>query len=309
MQTPVALIIFNRKDTTEKVIEALRQVKPPKLFVIADGPRPDQPGEAEKCAATRAVVDQVDWECEIFKNYSDINLGCGVRPATGISWVFDQVEEAIILEDDCLPHPTFFQFCEELLEKYRDDKRIMQIAANNFQFSNKYWQSDCSYYFSRYCVNWGWASWRRAWQYYDFNIKSWPEIKETIWWKTWLGNQKHTKYWTKKFDELYNSPKNDIWDYQWLLSCWIQNGLSITPNINLVSNIGFNEAATHTISEVSKHGNVPAKAMNFPLKHPAFVISNVEADNFLQNTFHNLTVPMRIKWKIERSIGKFLPKK
>jgi hypothetical protein len=137
LKTPVALIIFKRPDTTERVFETIRQAKPPKLLVVADGPRTDQPGEAEKCAATRAIIDRVDWDCEVLKNYSDSNLGCGLRPATGISWVFEQVEEAIVLEDDCVPHPTFFRFCEELLEYYRHDERIMSISGINPYFGRR----------------------------------------------------------------------------------------------------------------------------------------------------------------------------
>ena len=131
LTTPVAFIIFKRPDTTRKVFEEIRRAKPPKLLVIADGPRPNIVGEAEKCAAARAIIDSVDWECEVLKNYSDENLGCKQRVSSGLDWVFDNVEEAIILEDDCLPHPTFFRFCEELLEKYRDDERVMKIDGTN----------------------------------------------------------------------------------------------------------------------------------------------------------------------------------
>ncbi|MEW6491011.1 MAG: glycosyltransferase family 2 protein, partial [Cyanobacteriota bacterium] len=164
MKTPVVFIIFNRPDTTQKVFEAIRQAHPPLLFVIADGPRPNKPGEDQKCAATRAIIDQVDWDCEVLTNYSEINLGCERRVSSGLNWVFDTVEEAIILEDDCLPHPTFFSFCEELLDYYRNDQRVMVITGQNVQFGRK--RTDYTYYFSRYNHCWGWASWRRAWRSY-----------------------------------------------------------------------------------------------------------------------------------------------
>ena len=137
MKTPVAFLIFNRPDTTAKVFEAIRQAKPPKLLVVADGPRSDNPSEAEKCQAAREIIEQVDWECEVLTNYSDVNLGCKTRVSSGLDWVFDNVEEAIILEDDCLPHPSFFPFCEKLLDNYRDDKRIMDIRRNNMQYGPK----------------------------------------------------------------------------------------------------------------------------------------------------------------------------
>ena len=152
LTTPVVFIIFNRPDTTAKVFEAIRQAKPPKLLVIADGARIDKPGEAEKCAAARAIINQVDWQCEVLTNYSNVNLGCRKRVSSGLDWVFEQVEEAIVLEDDCLPHPSFFQYCQELLEKYRDDERIMMISGDNFQFGNE--TTEYSYYFSRYGHCW-----------------------------------------------------------------------------------------------------------------------------------------------------------
>jgi GT2 family glycosyltransferase len=158
LTTPVAFLIFNRPDTTARVFEAIRQAKPPKLLVVADGPRPDRPDDIEKCKAARAIVEGVDWDCEVLKNYSDINLGCGKRPATGITWVFEQVEEAIILEDDCMPNPTFFEFCQAMLAEYRDDKRIMMIGGTNFLGE---WKSKIqSYHFSFYGGTWGWASYK-----------------------------------------------------------------------------------------------------------------------------------------------------
>src|SRR5665648_587346 len=164
LKTPVAFIIFNRPETTRRVFAEIAKARPTKLLVIADGPRATHPDDAEKCAVVRAIIDGVDWDCEVLKNYSDVNLGCKRRVSSGLDWVFDTVEEAIILEDDCLPHPTFFRFCEEMLAKYRDDKRIAMISGDNFQFGKK--RTEYSYYFSRYTHIWGWASWRRAWDNY-----------------------------------------------------------------------------------------------------------------------------------------------
>jgi hypothetical protein len=279
MQTPVALIIFNRPHTTERVFAEIAKAKPPKLFVIADGPRSDWPGEAEKCVATRAIIERVDWECEVFKNYSDVNLGCGRRPATGISWVFEQVEEAIILEDDCVPHPTFFRFCEELLERYRDDKRMMHISGNNFQFGRR--RTPFSYFLSCHNICWGWASWRRAWQHFDMGVKLWPALRDTSWLLDIVGDTRAVQYWQKVFDQAYVSRGNvNYWDYQWTLTCWAQNGLSILPNTTLVSNIGFGEGATHTKSSRDKRSNLPTTEMSFPLRHPPYVARNREADQF-----------------------------
>jgi hypothetical protein len=170
LETPVVLIIFKRVDATQKVFDIIRQVQPKKLLVIADGARPDKEGEAEKCQQTRAIIDQVDWDCEVLRCFSERNLGCGVRISTGLQWVFEHVEEAIILEDDCLPHPTFFTFCSEMLDRYRDESRVMSVSGCLFARS----PSPESYYFSHYLSCCGWATWRRAWQCFDFNMAKLP---------------------------------------------------------------------------------------------------------------------------------------
>ncbi len=279
LNTPVLFLVFNRPDVTARVFESIRHAKPSRLYVAADGPRLNIPGEAEKCALARTVIDRVDWPCEVLTNYSDVNLGCKRRVSSGLNWVFNTVEEAIILEDDCVPHPTFFRFCEELLEKYRHDDRVMVISGNNFQFGRK--RGNYSYYFSRYNHIWGWASWRRAWRNYDVDMKLWPEVRNGEWLRDLLGDDV-ARYWTENFEMAYNG-KIDSWDYQWTFACWIHNGLSILPNVNLVSNIGFNSEATHTKDSESKVANLPMEEMGFPLIHPNFVIRDARADDFTHN--------------------------
>jgi len=284
LKAPVAFFVFNRPYTTEKVFEAIRQAKPTKLLVVADGPRADRPGEVEKCAAARAIIDRVDWDCEVLKNYSDVNQGCKLRVSSGLDWVFDTVEEAIILEDDCLPHSTFFRFCEELLEKYRGDERIVMISGVNFQFGRK--RTSYSYYFSRYTHIWGWASWRRAWKYYDVTMKLWPTIKEGGWLQDILGNSQTGKYWGNIFQSVYDG-KINTWDYQWTLACWVQGGLCILPNTNLVSNIGFGHNSTHTTGE-SKFSNMQTEPVNYPLVHPPFILRDERADIFTEKNHYNI---------------------
>jgi hypothetical protein len=302
MKTPVALLIFKRPETTAKVFEAIRQAKPPKLLVVADGPRADQPGEVEKCAAARAIIDTVDWECEVLKNYSDVNLGCGLRPATGINWVFEQVEEAILFEDDCLPHPTFFQFCEELLEKYRDDERVMSIAGTNLLGERKL--PGQSYYFSYFGGNWGWASWRRAWKYFDYDIKQWPEILESRFLENYLRVPKYYLFWQKIFQNAYQNQNRSCWDYQWLLACWLQHGLKIVPEVNLITNIGFGANATHTFSTENPLGKMETQEICFPLKHPPFMIRDGEADTLFQEKFFdNRSIFTKVKNKFQKSFA------
>ncbi|MBR8826970.1 MAG: glycosyltransferase family 2 protein [Gomphosphaeria aponina SAG 52.96 = DSM 107014] len=296
--TPIAFLIFNRPDTTLKVFEAIREAKPPLLMVVADGPRQDKPGEAEKCAATRKIIAQVDWQCEVRTLYSDVNLGCKRRVASGLSWVFTQVEEAIILEDDCLPHPTFFRFCEELLDYYRDDKRIMVISGDNYQFGRQ--RTEYSYYFSRYNHCWGWATWRRAWKYYDMEMKLWPKIRDEGGLRCILEDSKAIKYWSNILQKTY-AGEIDTWDFQWTFACWVQSGLTILPDVNLVSNIGFGPEATHTKDSGNHSANLPVQAMGFPLQHPPLVIRQTEADAFTQrNHFDNHNIMRRIVRKTKK---------
>ena len=295
LNSPIALIIFKRPDTTKQVFEAIRQAKPSKLFVIADGPRSDRPGEAEKCAAARAVIDRVDWDCEVIKNYSEINLGCGKRVASGLDWVFEQVEEAIILEDDCLPDPSFFQFCEELLEKYRYHHRICTISAQGF--AKGHHREDYSYYFSRYNHSWGWATWRRAWKFFDFEMSHWKQVYQQQILSDILQDHYAVEAWTNIFKSTYSDHIN-IWDYQWTLSCWLQDSLSIHPGCNLVTNIGSGIDATNT--NASPYLNLPCEPMKFPLLHPPFIIRDTKADTYMQRTVFRLSGSQWIKYKLKR---------
>jgi hypothetical protein len=285
LKTPVAMFVFNRPDTTFRVFEEIRLARPPKLYLIADGPRSGKVGEKEKCEEVRSIIDNVDWPCEVKKNYSDINLGCKFRVSTGINWVFENEEEAIILEDDCLPHPSFFRFCEELLERYRHDERIGMISGDNYLFNLK--PRDASYYFSTYPHIWGWASWRRAWNNYDVEIKLWKQLKDSIFVKDILRNRIAIIYWTTIFNQVYDG-KIDTWDYQWVFTCWHKNYLSVTASVNLVSNIGFDNEATH--KQLKKFADMKNTDIEFPLSHPKIIIRDFEADTFIEKNNFSGTV-------------------
>ena len=306
MKTPVVFLIFNRPDTTQKVFEFIRNVKPPKLLVVADGHRQEKLGEEALCNATREIIEGVDWECEVLKNYSEINLGCAKRVATGLDWVFNTVEKAIILEDDCVPHTSFFPYCEELLDRYQDDERIMSIAGTNFQFGRK--RSEYSYYYSGFHDCWGWATWRRAWQYFDFEMKLWPQLKEGNLLKDKLSDRRAVKYWNNIFQRTFERKINS-WFYRWLFACWNQSGLSIMPEVNLISNIGFSEiTATNTSTKAkdSPYANMEIKEMSFPLKHPPFMLPNREADRFTQKTRFKPSLLGRIVVKLKKIWQNFL---
>ena len=265
LKTPVAFIIFNRPDTTERVFSEIAKAKPPKLLIVADGPRPDRLGEAEKCLATRAIVERVDWRCEVLTNYSDVNLGCKNRVASGLDWVFEQVPEAIILEDDCVPDPDFFRYCEIMLMQYRTDTRIMMICGTNYL--------QClpdlteSYFFTNYYPVWGWATWKRAWKHYDIDIKAWDFLKKKRQLQWIFGNTKIPSYYENMFELIPNG--FDTWDIQWWFACLFQHGLAIVPKGNLISNIGV--CGTHADTQGDVHINMPTYSFDVNIRHPLFI--------------------------------------
>jgi hypothetical protein len=263
------MLIFNRPETTARVFEAVRAAKPPKLLLVADGPRVGKIGEKEKCRAARSIVQHVDWPCTVLTSFSDENLGCKLRISTGLDWVFSQVDEAIILEDDCLPHPSFFRFCEEMLARYRDDERVMMIAGTNYLIDKLLIKE--SYCFSRYYSIWGWASWKRAWSKYDINMSEWETLRSQDQLKSLYSEKFMCNYISKMFDSAFENRIN-TWDIQWFYSCLINNGLCIVPRVNLVSNIGIE--GTHS-SKVSSNHNFAVFDIDLDnLSHPQSVIPN-----------------------------------
>jgi len=289
MNSPVLFIVFNRPDTTWQVFEAIRKTKPPRLYIAADGPRHEREGERASCEEVRKIALEVDWECDVKTLFRDKNLGCKIAVSEGISWFFEHEDEGIILEDDCLPDQSFFSFCEELLLRYRHDTRIMAISGVNFQKGRK--RTEYSYYFSRYFHCWGWATWKRAWKFYDRELIAWPEIqKNGFLYDIADGYEPFASYWSHIFDKCY-SGEIDTWDYQFLLSCWEQSGLIVLPNINLVTNIGFGNKASHTKDKNSPMSNLPAYKIEFPLNHPLYVIRDMVADKYYETTILRIFEP------------------
>jgi len=302
LTTPVAFIIFNRPDTTELVFAEIAKAKPTKLLVISDGARKDKAGEAEKVAASRSIINRVDWDCEVLTNFSDVNLGCKVRVSSGINWIFDNVEEAIILEDDCLPDPTFFRFCQEMLDRYRLDSRIGMISGDNFQYGRS--RNEDSYYFSKLVHVWGWASWRDRWKdSYDVNLEKWPLIRDGKWLFDILGNAKEVSVWTRIFENTYQG-KIDTWDYQWVFANWIEGRINVMPNVNLISNIGFGDDATHTKAP-SSLANMLTAPIVFPIKHPLVISTNLQADKITFYSGFNIPFYKKVVNKIRGFLNDF----
>jgi len=296
LTTPVLFLTFNRPDTTIQVFEAIRQAKPKQLFVAADGPRADRSGEEEKCEEVRQIATKVDWDCEIKTLFREKNLGCRIAVSSAIDWFFENVEEGIILEDDCLPHPTFFCFASELLKYYRDDKRIMCISAQHFHRDAH--KTEHSYFFSRYNHCWAWASWRRAWSYYDYEMSQWPALRATDWLLSiGDGSKSFQNYWKRIFNTAY-AGKIDSWAYRWTLSCWAQSGLTILPTVNLVRNIGFDCRATHCTKGNDIISNSPLQEIRFPLNHPPTMVRDVEADVWEDRNVFRITAVINMMQRI-----------
>lgn len=276
IKTAILFLVFNRPDTTSIVFEKIRQIKPPRLYVAGDGPRKGNDEDIKKVKKVREIVTKIDWPCDVKTLFREKNLGCKKGVSTAITWFFKQEEKGIILEDDCVPHLNFFNFCESLLDHYANDARVSVITGNNFQ--EKKWQGDASYYFSKYNHCWGWASWRRSWKDYQDNIKFWPKWKKSKNWLSYMPDKVERKYWENIFDNVYLN-KIDSWAYPWTCCNWMLGKVSIAPNVNLVKNIGFErEDATHT---KSKH--VSSNLEVFPManiNHPKYFQINHDADLF-----------------------------
>lgn len=289
---PVALLLFNRPDTTRRVFAAIREARPARLLLIADGPRPDRPDDARLCAEARAVTAAVDWPCDVRRDFAETNLGCRNRVVSGLNWVFSQVEEAVIFEDDCLPHPDFFPFCAELLERYRDDTRVFHIGGTNVQACDA--ANGAGYYFSRYPPIWGWATWRRAWQCFDDSLADFPRLRleGRLRRELFDGDLFPSVTWRSLWMQIHTGKITTVWDYQWTFACLRHHGLAAVPAANLISNLGFGDDATHT-RQKGRFDNLPLRGLQFPLRHPDAVVRNATADRFTERRVFSIN-PYRV---------------
>lgn len=277
LETPILLVLFNRPEVTQSTFDAVRRVKPMRLYVAADGPREGRPKEAVACSKVRKIVNQVDWPCEVFTKFSDVNLGCKMGEFTAMDWFFKNEEEGIVLEDDCCPDQSFFYYCQELLERFRNDTRVTMISGRN---SLGDWKSDSqSYHFSKFGSVWGWAGWRRAWQYYDVDMKAWGDqsYKDAV--RFFVGDENYSSR-CVNYEGVYRGDI-DTWDFQWSFAQSCQSGLTVVPAVNLISNIGFGDDATHTMDENDSMAKVESKTLNLPLSHLNIVVADSDFDKQL----------------------------
>ena len=309
-RSPILFLVFNRPDTTRRVFEAIRTARPPRLYVAADGARVARAGEAERCEEVRRIAMAVDWPCELVTLLRPTNLGCKRAVSTAINWFFEHEAEGIILEDDCLPDPSFFPYVDDLLERYRSDERVMWISGDNFISSH--WKPSTSYYFSHYPHIWGWATWRRAWEHYDVDMRQWNAGNKDGFLQSRLPSLRRAReQWRKNFDQV-SSGGIDTWDYQWTYACWKAAGIGCLPDVNLISNIGFGSGATHTLSAESKHANLAVVPIAQPLRHPPVACANAAADRWTSE--HVFGIDERLselgRWRraIARRIARIWPR-
>jgi hypothetical protein len=301
-QAAVLVVFFNRPGVS-RVLEALRAVRPARVYLAADGPRPEVAGESELCARIwDSAVRAVDWPCDLRTRRGDKNLGSDRCVPASIDWFFQQEERGIIFEDDCVPDPTFFRFCDELLERYARDERVGMISGN--QFVPGGWPGGgASYAFVRLAQIWGWATWRRAWKNHDPAMRAWPAERQGGLLQRVFSRRRDQKYWTDKFQH-----HAEIWDYQWCFARWRLDQLGIVPDRNLVSNIGFQSGATHTIQPNHPAAGVPLAPMEFPLRHPATVTCNDRLDEQTARlVFSHGGFPAWWKYQREQRLARWLP--
>lgn len=268
LHTPILFITFNRPDHTRRVLESIMAAQPQDLYVFQDGARDGNENDANKCAEVRQVVEDMTngSSVRLHTNFSDRNLGCGAGPMTGIDWFFNQVEMGIVMEDDCLPHPDFFGYCEELLERYKNDEKVLFI--NSTLYDDR-WHCGASYDFSRYMVTGAWAGWKRTWQDFDLDLKTLDAKAFRKHVLQLTRNRGEANWWYSIVLEIQqDTKKKSYWDYQMQIHLFRGNAMTIHPRVNLVSNIGFDGEGTHTLSNSDNRGDRAVYPI-LPLTHPA----------------------------------------
>lgn len=299
---PVLITVFNRPHEAQQALARLKQVRPSKIFIAADGPREGQVEDIQLCQEVRSLIaEKIDWPAQVVTDFATRNLGLRRRMASAISWALEHEDRIIVLEDDCLPDPSFFRFCSELLEYYTDATRVGAITGDNFQPAG--FDCSASYYFSRYPHCWGWATWRRAWKLYDDEMSDWPAIRESGWLEDLFSHPLESLYWRQIFDRTYNGEVQS-WAYRWTYSCWRHGMLTATPSCNLVTNIGIGAAASNTRdAEQGKHG-LAAHELRFPLLHPTNVVRSVSSDAHVQQRAFGRAKDRSLHGRLHRLLAK-----
>jgi hypothetical protein len=289
MRSPVLFLIFNRPDTTQRVFNSIREAQPPRLYIVADGPRAHKPGEVDRCNEARRIATSVDWPCELKTLFREQNLGCKLSVSKGIDWFFDNEEEGLIIEDDVLPVSSFYPYCDELLERYRHDARVAFVSGSN-NVASRYCSPD-SYFFSYHILIWGWATWRRAWRNFDVTMKDWPKWRRDGGLRRMSqGKLFFERYWQDIFDRVY-AGEVDTWDFQWNFACWKRGMVTAIPKYNQTFNLGFGADSTHTMATAPRfiRDSIP-NPLDFPLQHPPKVEGNTPGDVTIDRLVYGISI-------------------
>lgn len=297
-QVPILLVTFNRPDTSKLVFEKIKELKPSVLYIFSDAPRIGNVDDEIKVDDTRRIFDDINWECSVHKSFQETNLGCGVGVSFAIDWVFKTEEMAIILEDDCVPHISFFEYCSVMLNRYRDNDRIMHISGT--RWNPEYITNESDYIFSRIGHIWGWATWRRAWTKYDFRMEKWPAYKKFDGTFNLFKEREIAKYWDGAFDYVFNQKSKHTWDYQWQFTLFINNALAVVPSVNLISNVGT--MGVH--ASQTKSPNLFKQTSNWlDLKNPPQMIEADESFDMYHMSRHFLSHNSLVR-KVYRRVRK-----
>ena len=295
--TPVLFVVFNRPKPTQRVFEAIRKARPTQLYVAVDGPRAHIDSDQANCQQVKEIVTKVDWDCQVHTLFREENLGCKLAVSGAITWFFEQVEEGIILEDDCLPSPSFFPYCAAVLEHYRHDAHVTHVNGTNFN-AQKTLDTPYSYHFVHYQQIWGWATWRDAWQRFDAKLSLLPKFNDPSFYQHLGINQKEFARLQTKWWRIYNGATPTIWGYQWQFINLLEGRLAAAPKKNLISNIGFEREATHTATSDPLRSNLPTYELDLPVVHPPCVFVDSLLDNFYKPMMTRERLSTRIRRKL-----------
>ncbi len=270
----VLFLVFNRPDVTTRVFAAIREAKPPRLYAAANGPREHHKDDHFKCVEVRNLItENIDWPCELYTLFRDEHLSACDAGSSAINWFFERENDGIILEDDILPHPDFFRFCEELLDKYADNEQVMHISGSNFNPAR--WYANADYYFSKYAISHGWATWKHSWQSYVNDLAAFDYFPSDI---KIIPNEKERNRFVKLFLQVReNADEFNSWDFQWLCSILHSGGLAVQTNINLISNLCL-DAKVKRVMDRWKTVNIHTLKLPETLVHPKEVKPDLEAD-------------------------------
>jgi len=293
MNVPIAIIFFNRILPLKRLVSRLSEVRPPKVYLISDGPREGRIGEMEKVAECREFMANLPWACEIKSNFAEKNMGCRARVTSGLDWVFEHEERTIILEDDCIPEPEFFPWVEKMLERYKDNGRVLSVGGTNLMPRLCDQNSDAVY--SKYVMIWGWATWRRAWQKNDKDLSLFADACKRHHFKKWLGKWRAEWYWRYLLTHVKTS-----WGYRWAFTHFSHEAYCVLPPVNLVENIGMTGAeATHTSSNPYYLAPV-RRDWDMPDEAPSALRNNAVLDNWIEDNFFSRSFIGRIKWLVRK---------